>query len=120
MPSQGTGQFDDQLVVAGRAILRVLRAAETADVTGELDHRVLEAAAGAQERDALGTGGPCRGQGTLDTAIGTARDQPDAVEPFQCRGVLRIRRRDPVDVQILILAERVEEDGDACVSANGR
>ena len=63
---------------------------QAADAAGELDGRVLEAAAGAEERDPPLAGHADRGQHAVGAAVRAARDGPDAVE---ARPPPRRRRR---------------------------
>ena len=73
-----------------RQVLRVLHVAKAARVAGVLKHRVLEAPAGAEIRDALLAGGPHGSDRALLAGVRRSRHQPYRVEPAQVAG-LRVR-----------------------------
>jgi hypothetical protein len=80
---------------------------------------VLEAAARAQERDAVRARRADGVDHLLGVVVRAAGDDPDAVEPVE---VVRLARRDPVRVEHepVAPAERVDEQRDAPVGADGR
>ena len=65
-----------------------IRAAETADVTGELNHRALHAEADAEERDLVGAGVFDRLDHAFNAALAEATRNEDGVNAFEAPGAV--------------------------------
>jgi hypothetical protein len=115
MPGQGARQFHDHQVLAGRRDLVVPGPFHPADITGELDHCVLESTTRAEEGDQSFAGAARRRDRIGLAPAGTAGQEPDAVKARQSAGAGHLLAADPVHVEdeALTLAQRVYQTGDA-------
>ena len=108
--------------VGGRASAGTPRGAASsipARSRARCEDRVLEAAAGAEERDLVLARGPDGLDHLLAVGVRAAGDDPDAVEAVE---ILGLGRGDPVGVEHepSRRAERVDQQRDAPVGADGR
>lgn len=119
---EGTGERLDEKVVGVGVLLGVRDTGEPADVARELQQRVLESAACAQERDALLACGADRGEGPRLAAVRAAGQHPHRVEAAYRGRVLGVLGRDPVGVEDEAVAggQGVQEEGDAGVGEDVR
>jgi hypothetical protein len=100
--------------------LTVPHVGRSADGTSEFEHRVLEAGAGAEERDPVLPRDPDRGERAVLVLVRAPRQEPDPVELLQC--LVRLAGRHPVHVEVEVVAvpQPIEQTGHPGVRANVR